>query len=66
MFLLSYAEFFKINFFKKFYQENGVDPDQSWSGSKLFAKVVSRQQKVAATKDSVKLLSVLRRWFCCC
>ena len=56
MFLLSYAEFFKINFFKKFYQGNGVDPDQSWSGSKLFAKVVSRQQK----------LQLLRTVLSCC
>ena len=46
--------FFKINFFEKFFQEydqgvkqfgsrSGLTERQAWSGSKLFAKVISRQ-----------------------
>ena len=49
--------FFKINFFKKFFQQNYQSGKQlgfrsgptfcrSWSGSKLFAKVISRRQKL--------------------
>ena len=51
---LSSAEFFKINFFEKFFQEcyqsvkqfgsrSGPTFCQAWSGSKLFAKVISRR-----------------------
>ena len=49
--------FFKINFLIKFFQEHyqsvnqfgsrsGLKFCQSWSGSKLFAKVISRPQKL--------------------
>ena len=53
--LLSSAHFFKINFFKKFFQEYHLSVNhvgsrsglttscRAWSGSKLFAKVISRQ-----------------------
>ena len=44
--------FFKISLFKKFFRDtinvsNGLDPDQDrHSGPKLFAKVISRRQKL--------------------
>ena len=48
--------FFKLNFFKKFFQEHYQSVKQfgsrsgptlcwAWSGSKLFAKIISRRQK---------------------
>ena len=57
--------FFKINFFKKFFQEHHQSVNQfgsrsgptfcrSWSGFKLFAKVISRQQ-VAASQERGRL-----------
>ena len=57
MLLMSSADFFKINLFKKFFQEyyqsvkqfgsrSGPTDCRSWSGSKLFAKVISIQQKL--------------------
>ena len=55
MLLLSSADFFKINFFKKFFQEHYQSDKQFESrsgltlqrfGSKLFAKVISRRQKL--------------------
>ena len=50
--------FFKINSFKKFFEkcnqyQTVLDPDQtwhfigSWSGAKLFEKILSRQQKLS-------------------
>ena len=59
--------FFKINIFEKFFQgryqsvkrfgfRSGPTLSRSWSGSKLFVKVFSRRQKVAASKGRVKIL----------
>ena len=62
---------FKINLFKKFFQEHyqsfkrfgfrsGPTMHRSWSGSKLFAKVIiiSRQQNVAASKKRVNWIAI--------
>ena len=57
--------FFKINLFKLFFQELYQSVKQfesrsepmfcrSWSGSKLFAKVISRRQ-IAASKERVRV-----------
>ena len=47
--------FFKIDYFKKFfqahYQSVNLNPDWPWSGSKLFAKISRRRQKVLARKE---------------
>ena len=63
--------FFKIFFFKKIFQEHYQSVKQfvsrslptfcrSWSGSKQFANVISRQQKFAASKKGVKFRSILQ------
>ena len=56
MLLLSFADFFKINFKKKIMNtirvSKGLDPDQDrHSESKLFEKVISRRQKSLARKE---------------
>ena len=62
MILLSAADFFfKISFFKKSFRNtirvgsmSGPKFCQSWSGSKLFAKVSEQKTKVAASQERVK------------
>ena len=67
---LSSADFFlKITFFNKFFQEHtirvsvGLDHDQDqhssrpWSGSLLFAKVISRWQKSLFTEQNISILT---------
>ena len=60
--LLSSADFFKITFSEIFFQEHYQSVKQfgprsgptfcrSWSGSKLFAKVISRQQKALLARS---------------
>ena len=71
----SLLTFFKINFFKKFFQEHyqwvkrfgsksGPTFCRSWSGSKLFAKVISRWQKSSLARNelsvTLSLVLVLR------
>ena len=63
LFLLSSAEFFKINFFKKFFQEYHRSWQIAWihirpdvlsgliSGSKVFGKAIRRQQNSPAGKE---------------
>ena len=66
MILLSNADFFKVYFFKKFFQENHLSIkqfgsrsrptfSQSWSGSKLFAKVISWWEKSPANKERANI-----------
>ena len=48
--LMPSADYFsKLTFSKNYFRNivrvsNSLDPDQAWSGSKLFAKVISRRQ----------------------
>ena len=69
MLLLSFADFFfKINFVKKFFQENYQNVKQfgSRSGSKLFAKVISRQQKRNFKFDASKeRVNKITGYMCC-
>ena len=65
MLLLSSADFFKINFFKKLFQEhivsNGLDPDQGRNsvGMILVITVCKRLSKVTVNKERVIILSII-------
>ena len=53
MLLLASTVFFKDSFRNTIRESNGLDADQDWSGSKLFANVISRQQ-VTSSKEIAK------------
>ena len=71
LFLLSADYFFKINLFKIFFWDrylsvkqvgsrSGLTKRQSWSGSKLFAMVISRRQKFQLARKELTYLSDLQ------
>ena len=76
---MSSADFFlKINFFEKFFQEyhqgvkqfvfrSGPTFCRAWSGSKGFAKVISRRQKSPLAGKELIEHNVGKQWraFCC-